>query len=133
MDKNKLEWKFASTADNSEVERLKTDVPQLHPLMAELLVQRDLKTRAGVKRFFNPNLKELETYGAMKDQEKAAHRLKTAVKNRQKILLYGDYDVDGTCSVSMLYLYLKEQQADVHYYIPDRYLEGYGVSDAGVE
>ncbi|MFN2429754.1 MAG: single-stranded-DNA-specific exonuclease RecJ [Cryomorphaceae bacterium] len=128
-----MDWKFISDYEHSEIEDLTREIPQLHPVVAELLVQRGLKGMNEVKRFFNPILEELETYGAMKDQEKAAVRLKNAIDQRQKILLYGDYDVDGTCSVAMTYLFLKEVGADVSYYIPDRYKEGYGVSEAGVD
>ncbi|MCA1764450.1 MAG: single-stranded-DNA-specific exonuclease RecJ, partial [Flavobacteriales bacterium] len=128
-----MDWKFISDYEHSEIEELTREIPQLHPVVAELLVQRGLKGMNEVKRFFNPILEELETYGAMKDQEKAAVRLKNAIDQRQKILLYGDYDVDGTCSVAMTYLFLKEVGADVSYYIPDRYKEGYGVSEAGVD
>jgi len=126
------DWQIVEFPVNSEIERLQKEVENLHPLIAALLLQRELQTFDQLKGFFNPTIQQIEAYGEMKDQVKAAKRLSRAIENGESVLLYGDYDVDGTCSVSMMKLFLDELGAKVSYYIPDRYSEGYGVSDNGI-
>jgi len=127
------EWQVVRHPDVSEIEKLQAEVNNLHPLISALLLQRGLKSYDQLKGFFNPSLEQIDGYGEMKDQAKAAKRLSTAIEENQSILLYGDYDVDGTCSVSMMKLFLDELGANSRFYIPDRYAEGYGVSDKGID
>ena len=100
----------------------------LNPVIALLLVQRGLTTAQEVKRFFRPSLSNLHDPFLMPDMEKAVQRLNKALGNKERILIYGDYDVDGTTAVSLVYKYLRPYSTNLDYYIPDRYDEGYGIS-----
>ena len=102
-------------------------------LVATLLAQRGIKTFEEAKQFFSPQLSDLYNPFLMKDMDKAVERLHRAINSNEKILVYGDYDVDGTTAVSLMYLFLKEKCKHVEYYIPDRYDEGYGVSYQGID
>ena len=102
-------------------------------LVATLLAQRGIETFEEAKQFFRPQLSDLYNPFLMKDMDKAVERLHTAISSNEKILVYGDYDVDGTTAVSLMYLFLKEKSKYVEYYIPDRYDEGYGVSYKGID
>ena len=102
-------------------------------LVATLLAQRGIKTFEEAKQFFRPQLSDLYNPFLMKDMDKAVERLHRAICSNEKILVYGDYDVDGTTAVSLMYLFLKEKCKYVEYYIPDRYDEGYGVSHKGID
>ena len=96
------------------------------PVLANLLVQRGIHTFEEARRFFRPDLSMLHDPFLMKDMHQAVDRLHKAVGNGEKILIYGDYDVDGTTAVALVYKFIKGQlNADVDYYIPDRYNEGY--------
>jgi len=130
---SKLKWVVTKKPSENLVEKLISEIENLHPVVAQILVQRGLITYDSVRNFFESDLKTIDSFGELKDCEKAADRLLVAVKSNQKILIYGDYDVDGTSSVSMMVLFLKSIGADVSYYIPDRYAEGYGVSEAGID
>lgn len=96
--------------------------------MATLLLQRDLKTKEQILDFFNPNIADLIDPFLLLNMKAAADRLEEAIKKKQKVLLYGDYDVDGTTAVTLMYRFLCPLIEDLHYYIPNRYEEGYGVS-----
>ena len=100
----------------------------LNPVIALLLVQRGLTTAQEVKRFFRPSLSNLHDPFLMPDMEKAVQRLNKALGDKERILIYGDYDVDGTTAVSLVYKYLRPYSMNLDYYIPDRYDEGYGIS-----
>ena len=102
-------------------------------LVATLLAQRGIETFEEAKQFFRPQLSDLYNPFLMKDMDKAVERLHRAISSNEKILVYGDYDVDGTTAVSLMYLFLKEKCKYVEYYIPDRYDEGYGVSYKGID
>jgi single-stranded-DNA-specific exonuclease len=102
-------------------------------LIASLLLQRDIETFEEAKKFFRPSLEELHDPYLMKDMEKAVARIEKAIANEENILVYGDYDVDGTTSVALLSSYLKSYYPNVATYIPDRYDEGYGVSYKGID
>ena len=102
-------------------------------LVATLLAQRGIETFEEAKQFFRPQLSDLYNPFLMKDMDKAVERLHRAINSNEKILVYGDYDVDGTTAVSLMYLFLKEKCKHVEYYIPDRYDEGYGVSYQGID
>lgn len=101
--------------------------------IAKLLIHRGIFNFEEAKRFFRPSLKDLHNPFLMKDMEKATQRIEKAIINKENILVYGDYDVDGTTAVSLLYSYLTTKTTQVSTYIPDRYEEGYGISFQGID
>jgi single-stranded-DNA-specific exonuclease len=101
--------------------------------LANLLVQRNVNSFEDAKKFFRPALENLHDPFLMTDMHKALDRIQRAVDGQEKIMIYGDYDVDGTTAVALVYSFLKKFSAHVSYYIPDRYNEGYGVSYAGID
>jgi single-stranded-DNA-specific exonuclease len=105
----------------------------LSPLIALLLVQRGLTSARDVQRFFEPSLNDLHDPFLMPDMDRAVKRLNKALGEKEKILIYGDYDVDGTTAVSLVYKYLRPYSSTLDYYIPDRYDEGYGISCKGID
>lgn len=105
----------------------------VQPLVCQLLVQRGIYSFETAKQFFRPSLADLHDPFLMADMAVAVDRLEAAVENGEKILLYGDYDVDGTTSVAMMYSFLNRFPCSLDYYIPDRNLEGYGISKEGVD
>ncbi|MDR0749166.1 MAG: single-stranded-DNA-specific exonuclease RecJ [Tannerellaceae bacterium] len=105
----------------------------LHPIISLLLVQRSIISEEEVRKFFKPSLNNLHDPYLMPDMEKAVKRLNKALGNKEKILVYGDYDVDGTTAVSLVYKYLRPYSYTLDYYIPDRYDEGYGISYKGID
>ncbi|KPK88632.1 hypothetical protein AMJ80_10835, partial [bacterium SM23_31] len=126
------EWIFPGISSDSGGENLaaELDVPKV---IAEILINRDIKTAAEVERFFNPRLSDLYDPFLLKNMDIAVDRIQNALKNREKILIYGDYDVDGITACSLLYLYFKEITEHVYFFIPERLKEGYGFSSRGVE
>ena len=130
-------WICNELPDNAAVERLATRLSIEKPLAA-LLIQRGITTPEAAEDFFNPDISRLHNPFLMKDMDKAVKRLSDAIIDNQKILVYGDYDVDGTSAVALLYSFLceiigSESKNLVEYYVPDRYSEGYGISEQGVE
>ena len=106
----------------------------ISPVLANLLVQRGIDTLEKAKKFFNPQLSDLHDPFLMKDMDKAVERVERAVRNREKIMVYGDYDVDGTTAVALVYKFLRQiGHKDLLLYIPDRYTEGYGISTKGID
>ena len=106
----------------------------ISPVLANLLVQRGIDTLEKAKKFFNPQLSDLHDPFLMKDMDKAVERVEWAVRNREKIMVYGDYDVDGTTAVALVYKFLRQiGHKDLLFYIPDRYTEGYGISTKGID
>lgn len=105
------------------------------PTLAQLLVLRGIKTYEDAKKFFRPSLRDLHSPFLMHDMDKAVFRLNQAIQNKEKILIYGDYDVDGTTAVASMYLFLSTlvEKSLLDYYVPDRFSEGYGVSYQGIE
>jgi single-stranded-DNA-specific exonuclease len=101
--------------------------------LANLMAQRNISSADEAKAFFNPSLEYLHDPFLMKDMNIAVDRISNAVKKNERILVYGDYDVDGTTAVALMYSFLKDQYSNVEYYIPDRYKEGYGVSFQGLD
>jgi single-stranded-DNA-specific exonuclease len=101
--------------------------------LANLMVQRSITSANEAKAFFNPSLEYLHDPFQMKDMNIAVDRISSAIKKNERILVYGDYDVDGTTAVALMYSFLKDQYSNVDYYIPDRYKEGYGVSFQGLD
>lgn len=119
-------------ADIQKVNALK-EALKIHPILCELLVQRGIDTFDAAKKFFRPSLSDLHDPWLMKDMKKAVDRIAEAISASQKMLVFGDYDVDGTTSVATLYQFLKQLSINVDYYIPHRYKEGYGISKIGID
>ena len=134
---NKLVWEYLPIPDRKAVEQLAhslfKEVLPWHRIIASLLLQRGYTTFEQVRTFFTPSLADLHDPFLMKDMDKAVARILLAIKQEQRILIYGDYDVDGTCSVAVLYLFLSTLSPYVSTYVPDRYKEGYGVSTQGID
>lgn len=106
---------------------------KINPILCELLVQRGIVDFEAAKKFFRPSLEHLHAPWLMKDMRKAVDRIQIAFEKQEKILVYGDYDVDGTTSVATLYQFLKALAPQIDYYIPHRYKEGYGISKMGID
>jgi single-stranded-DNA-specific exonuclease len=119
-------------ANPAQVRDLK-EALKIHPILCELLVQRGITDFEAAKQFFRPSLDHLHDPWLMKDMRKAVDRIKHAFTENQKILVFGDYDVDGTTSVATLFQFLKQLSQNIDYYIPHRYKEGYGVSKIGID
>jgi single-stranded-DNA-specific exonuclease len=105
----------------------------ISPILVHLLVQRGIDSFDKAKQFFRPQLTDLHDPFLMKDMDKAVARLNTALQKKEHILIYGDYDVDGTTAVALVYRFLQQFSSDIGYYIPDRYGEGYGISYKGID
>lgn len=105
----------------------------MQPILTQLLVKRGITTESAAKRFFRPQLSELINPFLMKDMDVAVDRLNDAMGRKERILVYGDYDVDGCTAVALVYKFLQQFYSNIDYYIPDRYVEGYGVSKQGIE
>lgn len=124
-------WNILS-ADNAKINSLQQSL-KINPVLCKILVQRGFETFEQSKDFFRPSLTDLHDPWLMKDMDKAVERIITAVNKNEKILVFGDYDVDGTTSVATMYLFLKKIHSNLDFYIPHRYREGYGVSKAGID
>ncbi len=129
----KKRWVLLDKQENRNIEELSKQLNNLHPVLVRLLLQRGIDTKEKVKAFFKPTLKNLYNPFLMKDMDKAVERLDKAIENQEKVLVYGDYDVDGTSSVALMYSFVKSYNTNIEYYIPDRYKEGYGISAEGIE
>ena len=106
---------------------------KVHPVLCSLLVQRGITDFEEARSFFRPRLEDLHSPWLFKDMDKAVNRISQAIAQKEKVLIYGDYDVDGTTSVASMYLFLQKIHSQLAYYIPHRYKEGYGVSKAGID
>ena len=125
-------WILKEVADSDVARQLASELG-VDPVLAELLVQRGVRTFSQARAFFRPDLGDLYDPFLMKDMDKAVERLHKAVVTGEKILVYGDYDVDGTTAVSLVYSFLLRLTDEVDFYIPERYDEGYGVSYKGID
>ncbi len=125
-------WVVKEKGDIAVVKQLAVSLGVSESL-ANLMVQRNITSREEAKAFFTPSLDYLHDPFLMKDMNIAVDRISTAIKKNERILVYGDYDVDGTTAVALMYSFLKDQYSNVEYYIPDRYKEGYGVSFQGLD
>ena len=125
-------WKIKDVSDELSVQRL-ADSLNISPILARLLVLRDIKTFNEARQFFRPSIESLHDPFLMNHMEEATTRVITALTENQKICIYGDYDVDGTCATALLYMFLKELYANVEFYIPRRLEEGYGLSTSAVD
>ncbi len=125
-------WIKRENADAETVSRLSSELG-IDPVLAELLVQRGIHTFSQARSFFRPDLADLHDPFLMKDMDKAVDRVHRAIVGNEKILVYGDYDVDGTTAVSLVYSFLARLTDRIDFYIPERYDEGYGVSYKGID
>ena len=124
-------WIVKEEGNPAEVRKLAQEL-NVDRVLANLLVKRGIKTFDQAKNFFRPDLSKLHDPFLMKDMDKAVERLNKAIVNGEHILIYGDYDVDGTTAVSLVYTFLRTLTDKLEYYIPDRYDEGYGISYKGI-
>ncbi|MFA9190563.1 single-stranded-DNA-specific exonuclease RecJ [Flavobacterium sp. FZUC8N2.13] len=127
-----MRWTLKPKPSEDKIKHLAQALNVEH-FVAQLLVQRGIETFEEAKHFFRPSLEHLHDPYLMKDMEKAIERIENAIKNQERILVFGDYDVDGTTAVSLVSSYLKSFYPNVATYIPDRYDEGYGVSFKGID
>lgn len=128
------EWHISPLTEEQNAICLRlADELNISALSASLLVRRGLTTADAARRFIRPSLKELHDPFLMKDMHEAVQRLERAVEQEEKILIYGDYDVDGTTAVSLMYTFLHTFYQHLDFYIPDRYAEGYGISFRGID
>jgi len=124
-------WVYKPIPSKPEVEALSNSI-NVNGYLSTVLWQRGIRDYDSAKNFFRPTLDQLHDPFLLKDMDHAVKRLKDAIDRNEKILIYGDYDVDGTTAVSLVYSYLKKFYPNCNFYIPDRYSEGYGVSEAGI-
>ncbi|MEM7382512.1 MAG: single-stranded-DNA-specific exonuclease RecJ [Bacteroidota bacterium] len=127
-----MRWTLKPKPDATNTKDLAREL-HVEPLVAQLLLQRGIGSYDEARKFFRPQLSDLHDPFLMKDMEKAVDRIRNAIDTEENILVYGDYDVDGTCAVALLSSYLKQNYPNVAVYIPDRYTEGYGVSLQGID
>lgn len=124
-------WIHKPMPTPQEVETLSNSI-NVNPHLSAVLWQRGISDFDSAKKFFRPSFDQLHDPFLLKDMDRAVQRLHEAINRNEKILIYGDYDVDGTTAVALVYSYLKTFYTNCNYYIPDRYAEGYGVSEAGI-
>ncbi len=125
-------WVYKKQGDEKIINDL-ADSLHIQRNLVNLLAQRKIKNFEEAKEFFRPELSMLHDPFLMKDMDKAIERIDSAISNKEKILVYGDYDVDGTTAVALIYTFIDDFYPNVDYYIPDRYIEGYGVSLLGID
>ena len=125
-------WVLKSKSEDNKINQL-VDEMHIHPVLADLLVHRQIEDKAQAETFFNPSLEDLHHPFLMKDMDVAISRIERAIGQNEKILIYGDYDVDGTTAVSVVYSFFREFHSRIEFYIPDRYAEGYGISKLGID
>ncbi len=125
-------WKIKENGFTEDIQRLSSEL-NINKVLSTLLIQRGIKTFDQAKAFFRPSLNDLHDPFLMKDMGKAVKRIDVAISKGEKILVYGDYDVDGTTSVALIYSFFRKYYSKIDYYIPDRYSEGYGISYKGIE
>ena len=123
-------WVEKTGGSHTEIENLARDLGVSKRLSA-LLINRGIHTFDEAKNFFRPTLDMLHDPFLMADMDVAIERIEQALKNKERIMVYGDYDVDGTTAVSLVYSFFSQHTDNIEYYIPDRYAEGYGVSRQG--
>ena len=129
-----FKWKYdAPTPQQSQQAKELGDKLSMSPILAQLLIKRGITTESAAKRFFRPQLADLINPFLMKDMDVAVDRLNDAMGRKERILVYGDYDVDGCTAVALVYKFLQQFYSNIDYYIPDRYDEGYGVSQKGID
>ena len=127
-----MRWTIKSKPEKEQVQKLQNEL-QVDETIATLLFQRGIENFEQARTFFRPSLNDLHNPYLMKDMDKAVSRIEKAIENNENILVFGDYDVDGTTAVSLVSSYLKSYYPNVATYIPDRYDEGYGISYKGID
>ena len=127
-----MRWTLKTAPNKKKVNQLSNDL-SIDPILASLLVQRNIDSFKKAKEFFRPSLEDLHDPFLLKDMDRAVSRIEKAIIDNENILIYGDYDVDGTTSVSLVSSYLKTITNHIATYIPDRYDEGYGISYQGID
>lgn len=125
-------WILKESGEKKAIQKLSSAL-NIDENLSNLLFQRDVTNYDEAKAYFRPELAQLHDPFLMKDMDKAVKRIDDAIRNEEKIMVYGDYDVDGTTAVSLVYTFLKKFYSNVDYYIPDRYSEGYGISYKGID
>jgi len=124
-----FKWNYEQpTPERKQAAKELADKIGMSPVLAELLLKRGIRTESAAKRFFRPMLSELIDPFLMNDMDVAVDRLNDAMGRKEKIMIYGDYDVDGCTAVALVYKFLQQFYSNIMYYIPDRYEEGYGIS-----
>ncbi|HEY8387472.1 MAG TPA: DHH family phosphoesterase, partial [Parasegetibacter sp.] len=124
-------WKIRPTPEQEAITLRKS--LRISYTLCKILVQRGINTYEKARDFFRPNIDHLHSPWLMKDMDKAVQRILKAVSSKEPIMVFGDYDVDGTTSVACMYRFLKQFHTEVCFYVPDRYKEGYGVSKKGID
>ena len=127
-------WKYEppTTVTTEAADKLAAEL-NISPILGKLLIERNITTVKAAKSFFRPSLMELHDPFLFKDMDKAVERLNYALGRKERIMVYGDYDVDGCTAVALVYKFLQQFYSNIDYYIPDRYEEGYGVSVKGID
>ncbi len=129
-----FKWKYdPPTPEETQQAKELADKLSMSPILAGLLIKRGITTESAAKRFFRPQLADLINPFLMKDMYVAVDRLNDAMGRKERILVYGDYDVDGCTAVALVYKFLQQFYSNIDYYIPDRYDEGYGISRKGIK
>ena len=128
------QWNFKTASVQTAVAaaQLAADIG-IHPALGSLLLERGIRDAAAARRFFHPQLSELYDPFLMNDMQTAVERINKALAGKERILVYGDYDVDGCTAVALVYKFLRQFCSNIDYYIPDRYEEGYGISKKGID
>ncbi|MDR1878226.1 MAG: single-stranded-DNA-specific exonuclease RecJ [Bacteroidales bacterium] len=125
-------WILHSVSDKNKVDRLKETL-HIPDALAGILLRRGVKSYEEAQSFFKPVLEDIHDPYLMQDMEKSVYRIEKAIEDKEKILVFGDYDVDGTTAVALVYSFLRDIVAEIAYYVPDRYEEGYGISMQSIE
>ena len=129
-----FKWNYKPpTSDEKKAAKELGEKLNISHILAYLLIRRGIVTESGAKRFFHPQLADLNNPFLMKDMDVAVDRLNDAMGRKERILVYGDYDVDGCTAVALVYRFLQQFYSNIEYYIPNRYDEGYGVSKKGID
>ena len=128
------QWNYEplSAEEGAEAKRL-AEALGIHPVLGRMLRERCIFTETEARRFFRPQLTELHDPFLMNDMQQAVDRLNHAIRRNERIMVYGDYDVDGVTAVALVYKFISKYYKNIDYYIPDRYEEGYGVSEKGID
>ena len=126
-------WTLLPQAEKETIQKLSSSLNNLNETLCNILINRGIDDYEKAKIFFRPNTNQLHSPFLMKNMDKAVARLQKAIRNNENILIYGDYDVDGTTSVALVYSYLSSYYKNLSYYIPNRYTEGYGISYQGID
>ena len=125
-------WAIASCRNEAVSQKL-SDELGINTILTELLVGRGVESFEDARRFFRPDLSALHNPFLMRDMDKAIARIEQAIGNKEKVLIYGDYDVDGTTAVAVVYSFFRQFHSGLEFYLPDRYAEGYGISRQGID